>query len=93
MAAECTILRCYNGLSIMRRPHRSVVGICIVVIGLSAVLPGISGLECALIEPQWVLLVDETPVAVDSTVEPVDEQPLPLLSFLPSRAPPSVAVA
>ena len=77
----------------MRRPHRSVVGICIVVIGLSAVLPGISGFEYALIEPQWVLLADETPVAVSSTVEPVDEQPLPLLSFLPSRAPPSIPVA
>ena len=68
----------------MRRPPRSVVGFCIVVIGLSAVLPGISALECALIEPQWVLLADETPVAVDSTVEPANEQPLPLLSFLPS---------
>ena len=77
----------------MRRPHRSVVGFSILVIGLSAVLPGISGLECALIEPQWVLLADETPVAVDSTVEPINEQPLPLLSFLPSRAPPSVPVA
>jgi hypothetical protein len=77
----------------MRRPHRSVVGFCIVVIALSAVLPGISGLECALVEPQWVLLADETPVAVDSSVEPVDEQPLPLLSVLPSRAPPSVPVA
>ena len=48
----------------MPRPNRSVVGLCIAVIALSAFLPGISSLEYALFEPQWVLLPDDAPVAV-----------------------------
>jgi hypothetical protein len=77
----------------MRRPNRSVVGLCIGVIALSALLPGISPLEYALFEPQWVLLPDDTPVAVYSPVAPGDEQPVPFLSLLPSRAPPSLLLA
>jgi hypothetical protein len=73
----------------MSRPSRSVAGLCIAVIALAAFLPGISALEYALFEPQWVLLPDDTPVAVCSTVACRDEQPVPLFSVLPSRAPPS----
>ena len=74
----------------MRRPTRSVVGFCIVIVALSAVLPGISVLDYAVFEPQWVLLPDDTPIAVCITVGPCNEQLLSFRSLLPSRAPPSV---
>jgi hypothetical protein len=77
----------------MARPNRTVAGLCIAVIALAAFLPGISALELALVEPQWVLLPDSTPVAVCSTVLGADEQPIPFLSLLPSRAPPSLSLA
>lgn len=77
----------------MPRPSRSVVGLCIAVIALSAFLPGISSLEYVLFEPQWVLLPDDTLVAVYITATPSNEQPVPLLSLLPSRAPPSFPLA
>jgi hypothetical protein len=74
----------------MPRPNRSVVGLCIAVIALVAFLPGSSALDYALVEPGWVLLPDETPIAVDTTFTPWDEQPVPLLSLVSSRAPPSL---
>ena len=77
----------------MPRPNRSVVGLCIAVIALAAFLPGISLLDYALFEPEWVLLPDDTPVAVCITAIPCDEQPVPQLSLLPSRAPPQFPLA
>jgi len=73
----------------MPRPNRSVAGLCIAVIVLAALLPGISALDSAVFEPQWVLLPDEVTVAVDSPGTPGDEQPVPLLSLASSRGPPS----
>jgi hypothetical protein len=72
----------------MARPNRSVVGLCIAVIVLAAVLPGISTLDYGSFEPQWVLLPDEITVAVYRPVTPCHEQPVPLLSVVSSRAPP-----
>jgi hypothetical protein len=77
----------------MPRPNRSVAGLCIAVIVLAAFLPGVCTLDYALFEPQWVLLPDEVPVAVYSPVAPGDEQPVPLLSLVASRAPPSRPLA
>jgi hypothetical protein len=77
----------------MPRPNRSVAGVCIALIALAAFLPGISLLDWALFEPEWVLLPDDTPVAEDRAVGSCDEQPVPLLSLLPSRAPPSFPLA
>jgi hypothetical protein len=77
----------------MPRPSRSVAGLCIAVIALAAFLPGISALEYALFEPEWVLLPDDTPVVVCSPVACGDEQPVPFLSLLPSRAPPAFPLA
>jgi hypothetical protein len=77
----------------MPRPRRSVAGLCIAVIVLAALLPGISAVEYALFEPLWVLLPDEAPVAVVSSIVCGDEQPVPLFGLLSSRAPPSFSVA
>lgn len=77
----------------MLRPRRSVAGFCIAVIVLSAFLPGICALDGVLFEPLWVLLPDEVTVAVDIPVVASDEQTVPLLSLVPSRAPPSRPLA
>jgi hypothetical protein len=74
----------------MPRPRRSVVGLCVAVIVLSAFVPGLSAFEYALLEPGWVLLPDEVAVAVDFPVAHCDEQPASLLSLVSSRAPPAV---
>jgi hypothetical protein len=79
----------YNGArTLMPRRNRAVAGLCIAVIAVSVVLPGIFVLDYAIVEPQWILLPDDAPVSVDLTVAPADEQPLPLGSLLPSRSPP-----
>ena len=77
----------------MPRPSRSIAGVCIAVTVLAAFLPGISSFDYALFEPLWVLLPDQTPVAVYTAVVPCDEQPVPLLSLVSSRAPPSPPLA
>jgi hypothetical protein len=77
----------------MPRPNRSVAGLCIAVILLAAFLPGVSSLDYAVVEPQWVLLPDEVSVALDSALTLCDEQPAPLLSLASSRAPPSRPLA
>jgi hypothetical protein len=77
----------------MPRPSRSVAGLCVAVIAISAFLPGFSSFEYALFEPQWILLPDEAPVTVCITPTSGDEQPVPLRSLLPSRAPPSSPLA
>ncbi len=77
----------------MLRPNRSVAGFCIAVIVLAAFLPGVCALDHALFEPLWVLLPDEVTVVVDRPLTPSDEQPVPLLSLLSSRGPPSRPLA
>jgi hypothetical protein len=77
----------------MPRPHRAVAGFCVAVIVLAAFLPGICALDYAQFEPQWVLFPDEVVVAVDIPVAACVEQTVPLLSLIPSRAPPSRPVA
>jgi len=72
----------------MPRTHRAVAGFCVAVIVLAAFLPGICALDYAQFEPQWVLFPDEVVVAVDIPVVPSDEQTVPLLSLVASRAPP-----
>lgn len=77
----------------MRRPNRAIVGLCVAVIVVAAFLPGLSSLEYALFEPQWVLLPDEAPVAVDPAPARANEQPVALLSLLSARGPPSLPLA
>ena len=73
----------------MPRPNRSVAGFCIAVIVLAAFLPGLCALDYALFEPGWVLLPEEVIVARDFPEARCDEQPVPLVSLLSSRAPPA----
>jgi hypothetical protein len=72
-----------------RRSRRSVAALCIVAIALAGFLTGLAGLDYAWLEPAWVLLPDHTPVAFADTFAPAPEQPLPLVSPLASRGPPT----
>jgi hypothetical protein len=77
----------------MARPHRAGVFFCIAVIAVAAILPGFAAFDCALLEPQWILLADAVSTAVFLATAPSDEQLLSLVSLLPSRAPPSILFA
>jgi hypothetical protein len=77
----------------MPRPQRSLVALCIAVVALAPLLHGIDALAQAVLDPQWVLLPDEVLVCVCSLLEPDPEQPLALVSLLPSRAPPPQSLA
>jgi hypothetical protein len=87
MSRKVYIVR-YRERGFMHRPHRCAVGLCVAVIAVAVLLSGIAALDYALLEPQWVLLPDEAPVAPGITVIACDEQPVPLLRVLSSRAPP-----
>jgi hypothetical protein len=60
----------------MPRTHRSIVVLCIAFVALAAFHPG------------WILLPDPVSIAAPEQKSVSDEQPLPLLSALASRAPP-----
>ena len=75
------------------RPPRLFVALGIAIIALAPLLPNAAALHYAVVDPQWTLLPDEVLVCVCSTPAPDDEQPLPLFSALPSRAPPSTSQA
>ena len=81
------------GSGLMPRPIRSVACLLIGVIAFAALVPGMSSVEWASFEPVWVLLPDETSVAVYRAILPGDEQPDPLFCLLPSRSPPSAPLA
>jgi hypothetical protein len=72
----------------MPRPNRAFVGLCIAVVALSALVPGIGILDDAVFQPRWIQLPDATPGAAVVAIVRSGEQPVPLLSLLPSRAPP-----
>ena len=77
----------------MPRTHRSIVVLCIAFVALAAFHPGGSILDHAVLEVQWILLPDPVSIPVPQLRAVLDEQSLPLLSVLASRAPPAFAVA
>jgi len=62
--------------------------LCIVVVALAAVLPGVAAFDYAVPELPWVLLPDLAAAALIPPPPPCDEQPSSLLSLVSSRAPP-----
>jgi hypothetical protein len=73
-------------------PNRVVAALCIVAVAFAAVL-GVSTLDHAWFEGEWVLLPHVTFVPIAPPIDVATEQPLALLSLLPSRAPPSGSLA
>ena len=77
----------------MPRPNRTVAALCIAVIALAAFVPGVFSLDHAWYEAQWILLPEDRPAVVEHRLPPGRERLVRLLSLLPSRAPPLVAIA
>jgi hypothetical protein len=73
----------------MPRIERSVVFLCITVVALAAMFPGVSALDYAVIELSWALTPDPSSVAILSPTPPGAAQSFSLLSLLPTRAPPA----
>jgi hypothetical protein len=69
------------------------VYLCIAAVALAAFVPGVSAFEPAVFEPTWVILPDLSSLVVADATPAVDEQPQSLLSILPSRAPPAIALS
>ena len=75
------------------RSRTPVVYLCIAVVVLAALLPGVSPLEYALPAPQFALLPDLAG-AIDLILAiPGNERPCSLLSLVSPRAPPRLALA
>ncbi len=74
----------------MPRARRSVAVVCVAVILLVALVPGLGVLDYAWLEPQWVLLVEHTPPAIVLDVPAPVEQPQRLDARLVSRGPPAL---
>jgi hypothetical protein len=72
----------------MRARRRPVAVICIGLIALAALVPGICALDHALVQPRFTLLIDEAPLPFVAAVVRCDEQPVSLAGLLFSRAPP-----
>ena len=75
------------------RSRTSVAYLCIVVIALAAFLPGAAAFDYVVPELPWILLPDLAVMLVVLVAPPCDEQPVPLLSLVSSRAPPHTALA
>jgi hypothetical protein len=77
----------------MRARRRPVAVFCVALVAVAALVPGLCAFEQALLQPCFILLVDESPVAFVPPPARADEQPAPLASSLASRAPPRSARA
>ena len=71
------------------RSRRSLVLFGIGVVVFAAFLPG-GSLVQAILTPLWLVLPAAVVVLVRRRAARCDEQPVSLLSFRPSRAPPAV---
>jgi hypothetical protein len=76
------------GRSMLRARRKPIAVLCIALVVCAAFLPGFGGISVALFEPAWVLLPDLAPSVIAIPVPAGDEQPVPLASATPSRAPP-----
>lgn len=71
-----------------RRRRMLAAGLCLAMVAVAVLVPGVATLDCIVFELPWVLLRDTTiAAAVVSPVGP-SAQPPGCLSLLPSRAPP-----
>lgn len=70
------------------RSRKSIAFLCIALVLLAGVLPGVSALDYAVPEPGWVLLPDLATTAAFPVAFQSDEQPDSFLSLASPRAPP-----
>ena len=74
----------------MFRTRGSAARLCIAIVTIAALVPGLVALEAALLEPLWIVLPDATPVALDLPDLQGAEQLDSLHSPLSSRGPPDL---
>lgn len=75
----------------LRRARRPLAIVCIAVVALAVLAPGVAALDLAPPPPDYVLLPQLEPLG-DITAVPVStEQPDALRRALPERAPPALA--
>ena len=76
----------------MRRAgaRRSFAVLCIAVVLIAALMPGVAGLDCAIPEPGWVLLPDLATLAVQLPSRAFAVVVAALVPPLPGRAPPTL---
>ncbi|RPH62386.1 MAG: hypothetical protein EHM89_05655 [Acidobacteria bacterium] len=72
----------------MPRPRRSIVFLCIAVVAFAGLLPAGSVDLVAILTPLWLVIAAIAIVLIRRRTLRSDEQPISLLSLVPSRAPP-----
>jgi hypothetical protein len=72
------------------RTRKSLVLFCIGVVVFAACLPAVGTLFAAILAPLWLVVPSVVVVMIRRRAFRCDEQPVPLLSLLLSRAPPVV---
>lgn len=73
----------------MPRTRRSIVFLCIAVVAFAALLPAGSVDLVAILTPLWLVIPAVAIVLIRRRALRSDEQPISLLSLVPSRAPPA----
>ena len=77
----------------MSRARKSIVVLCIAVIAVAALLPAVSIDLVAILTPLWLVVPSVAIVSIRRIALCSNEQPVSLLSLVPSRAPPTTTSA
>lgn len=75
-------------LKAVRRRRAAVAVVCIAALAFGSLLLGLSGIDAALLEPQWTFLPDLTAPPYVVAAPDACEQPLSLFALSVSRGPP-----
>jgi hypothetical protein len=73
----------------MPRTRRSIVFLCIAVVAFAGLLPAGSVDLVTILTPLWLVIPAVAIVLIRRRTLRSDEQPIALLSLVPSRAPPA----
>jgi hypothetical protein len=76
----------------MLRLRKSVAVLGIAIAVFAALAPAVAALVVAILTPLWVVIPAIIAIVVRRRASRCDEQPVPLLSLVRSRAPPSASV-
>lgn len=77
----------------MSRARKSIVVLCIAIVVVAALLPAVSIDLVAILTPLWLIVPAVTVISIGRIALSSDEQPVSLLSLVPSRAPPTTTSA
>ena len=86
-ACDSVLLKTMGGL----RARKSLVVLAAVVVVFAAVVPAVAGLSAVILTPLWLVVPSAAVTLIRRRAVRCDEQPIPLLSLVASRAPPAFA--